>query len=88
VSRSDLVDKIDETGCCDRLFGQVVVTCYLYRFVEVQVGAWLMHLFMVQVDYRLMVYSLGIQVDAWFRLLVQVVWCRLIGTGLQQYISQ
>jgi hypothetical protein len=59
-----LVDKIDETGCCDRLFGQVVVTGYLYRFgawlmhlfmvqVEVQVGAWLMHLFMVQVDYRL-----------------------------------
>jgi hypothetical protein len=45
VSRSDLVDKIDETGCCDRLFGQVVVvTGYLYRF-----GAWLMHLFMVQV---------------------------------------
>jgi hypothetical protein len=29
-----------------------------------------------------------VQVDAWFRLLVQVVWCRLIGTGLQQYISQ
>jgi hypothetical protein len=40
------------------------VTDYLYRFgawlmhlfmvqVEVQVGAWLMHLFMVQVDYRL-----------------------------------
>jgi hypothetical protein len=45
VSRSDLVDKIDETGCCDRLFGQVIVTGYLYRF-----GAWLMHLFMVQVD--------------------------------------
>jgi hypothetical protein len=44
VSRSDLVDKIDETGCCDRLFGQVIVTCYLYRF-----GAWLMHLFMVHV---------------------------------------
>jgi hypothetical protein len=42
VSRYDLVDKIDETGCCDRFFGQVVVTCYLYRF-----GAWLMHLFMV-----------------------------------------
>jgi hypothetical protein len=41
---SNLVDKIDETGCCDRLFGQVVLTCYLYRF-----GAWLMHLFMVQV---------------------------------------
>jgi hypothetical protein len=77
VSISDLVDKIDErgycdrlfgqvvwTGCCDRLFRQVVVTCYLYMFgawlmllfmvqVEVQVGAWLMHLFMVHVDYRL-----------------------------------
>jgi hypothetical protein len=53
VSRYDLVDKIDETGCCDRLFGQVVVMVdalvhgYLYRF-----GAWLMHLFMVQVLYR------------------------------------
>jgi hypothetical protein len=47
VSRSDLVDKIDETGCCDRLFGHVVVTGYLYKF-----GAWLMHLFMVQVLYR------------------------------------
>jgi hypothetical protein len=72
VSRYDLVDKIDETGCCDRLFGQVVVTGYLYRFGAwlmhlfrlVQVGAWLMHLFMVQVDYRLvgtgwcMVYAL------------------------------
>jgi hypothetical protein len=45
VSRNDLVDNIDETGCCDRLFGQVFVTCYLYRF-----GAWLMHLFMVQVE--------------------------------------
>ena len=64
MSRFDLVDKIDETGCCDRLFGQVVVIGYLYRFgawlmhlfmvqVEVQVGAWLMHLFMVQVDYSL-----------------------------------
>jgi hypothetical protein len=58
--RSDLVDKIDETGCCDSLLGQVVVTCYLYIFgtwcmhlFMVQVGAWLMHLFMVQVDYRL-----------------------------------
>jgi hypothetical protein len=45
VSRSNLVDKIDEKRWCDRLFGQVIVTCYLYRF-----GAWLMHLFMVQVD--------------------------------------
>jgi hypothetical protein len=44
-------------------------------------GAWLMHLFMVQVDYRLMY-----MVDAWFRLLVQVVWCWLIGTCLQQYM--
>jgi hypothetical protein len=63
VSRSDLVDKIDETCCCDRLFGHGDV---VYRFgawlmhlfmvqVEVHVGAWLMHLFMVQVDYRLMV---------------------------------
>jgi hypothetical protein len=49
VSIYDLVDKIDETGCCDRLFGEVVVTGYLYRF-----GAWLMHLFMVQVDASLM----------------------------------
>jgi hypothetical protein len=42
VSRFDLVDKIDEIVCCDRLFGQVVVTGYLYRL-----DAWLMHLFMV-----------------------------------------
>jgi hypothetical protein len=64
MGRSDLVDNIDETGCCDRLFGQVVVTCNLYMFgawlmhalmlqVEVQVGTWLMHFFMVQVDYNL-----------------------------------
>jgi hypothetical protein len=64
VSRSDLVDKIDEIVFCDRLFGQVVVTGYLYMFgawlmhlfmvqVEVQVGVWLMQLFMAQVDYRL-----------------------------------
>ena len=59
MSRSNLVDNIDETSCCDSLFGQVIVRGYLYKF-----GAWLMHLFMVQVDYR------------------------LIGTGLQQYISQ
>jgi hypothetical protein len=45
VSRSDLVDKIVETSCCDRLFIQVVVTSYSYRFV-----AWLMHFFMVQVE--------------------------------------
>ena len=35
-------------GCLDKLLWQVVVTGYLYRF-----GAWMMHLFMVQVDYRL-----------------------------------
>jgi hypothetical protein len=63
VSRSDLFNKIDEIGCCDRLFGQFVLIGYSYRFgawlmhlfmvqVEVQVGAWLVHLFMVQVDYR------------------------------------
>ena len=34
MSISDLVDKIDEIGCCDRLFGQVVVTGYLL-FVQV-----------------------------------------------------
>ena len=64
MSISDFVDKIDETGCFDRFFGQFVMTCYVYRFgawlmhlfkaqVEVQVGAWLMHLFMVQFDNRL-----------------------------------
>ena len=36
MSRFDLVDMIDETGCCDRLFGQVVVTGYCDRlFVQV-----------------------------------------------------
>jgi hypothetical protein len=54
VSISDLVDKIDETCCCDRLFSQVIVACYLYKF-----GAWLMHLFMVQVE---------VQVDVWYML--------------------
>jgi hypothetical protein len=34
-----------------RLFGQVIVTGYLYRF-----GAWLIHLFMVQVE---------VHVDVW-----------------------
>jgi hypothetical protein len=37
VSRSDLVDKIDERGCCDRLFGQVFVTgCCDRLFVQVR----------------------------------------------------
>jgi hypothetical protein len=31
----------------------LMYTCLWYMVVEVQVGAWLMHLFMVQVDYRL-----------------------------------
>jgi hypothetical protein len=58
-----------------RLFGHVIVTGYLYRF-----GAWLMHLFMVQVE---------VQVDVWY-MLAQVIGIgcyRLIGIGLQQYIS-
>jgi hypothetical protein len=71
VTRSDLVDKIDETGCCNRLFGQVVVTCYLYRF-----GAWLMHLFMVQVWCMVdaLVHGTGIfvQVGAWLMHLFMV----------------
>ncbi len=40
------------------LFGQVIVTGYLYRF-----GAWWMNLFMVQVE---------VQFDAWY-MLAQVV---------------
>jgi hypothetical protein len=100
VSRSDLVDKIDETGCCDRLFGQVVVTGYLYRF-----GAWLMHLFMVQVWCMVdaLVHGTGfvqvwcmvdalvhgtcfVQVGAWLMhlFMVQV----LVQLVQQQYISQ
>jgi hypothetical protein len=51
-----------------RLFEQVIVTSYLYRF-----GAWLMHLFMVQVEVHL-------GTCYWYRLL-QVDY-RLIGTGL------
>jgi hypothetical protein len=55
-------------------------TCYLYMF-----GAWLMHLFMVHVE---------VQVDVWY-MLAHVIGTvcyrhdyRLIGIGLQQYISQ
>ena len=58
VSRYDLVDKIDEAGCCDSFFGQIVVKGYSYRF-----GAWLMHLFMVQVE---------VQVSAWLMHLFMV----------------
>ena len=62
---------------CTSLWYRLITGCL------VQVGAWLMHLFMVQVE---------VQVDAWLMhgsgLLVQVVWCRFIGTGLQQYISK
>ena len=80
MSRYDLVDKIDEIGCCDRLFGQVVVTGYLYRF-----GGWLMHLFMVQVLYRFgawLMHSLMVQVGAWLMHLFMVqVDYRLFGTG-------
>jgi hypothetical protein len=65
VSRSDLADKIDETCCCYSLFGRVVVTGYLYMFV-----AWLMHLFMVQVD-------------AWYMLaqFISTCYLQVIGTG-------
>jgi hypothetical protein len=52
--------------------------------VEVQVGAWLMHLFMVQV-----ITGCLVQVGAWLMHLFMVqVDYRLIGTGLQEYISQ
>jgi hypothetical protein len=44
--------------------------------VEVLVGAWLMHLFMVQVDYRF--FGIG-----WYRL----AGCRLIGIGCYNNIS-
>jgi hypothetical protein len=37
-----LMRQVVVIGCLERLFGQVVVTGYLYIF-----GAWLMHLFMV-----------------------------------------
>ena len=58
------------------------MTGYLYRFgawlmhlfmvqVEVQVGAWLMHLFMVQVE---------VQVDAWLMHGLGY-WYRLFGVG-------
>ena len=57
--------------------GEVIVTGYLYRF-----GAWLMHLFMIQVDYRLMHGS-----DYWYRLF-GIGWCMVdalfYGTGLLQ----
>jgi hypothetical protein len=77
VSRSDLVDNIDDTGCCDRFFGQVVVIGYFYRFgawlmhlfmvqVEVHASAWLMHFFMVQIDYMLFGIGYLVQVD-WYR---------------------
>jgi Na+(H+)/acetate symporter ActP len=59
-----------------RLFGQVIVTGYLYRF-----GAWLMRFSMVQVE---------VQFDVWY-MLAQVIGIgcyKLIGTGLKQYISQ
>jgi hypothetical protein len=68
VSIYDLVDNIDEKGCLDRLFVQVwcmvdalvhgtgwcmVDPLFHGTYCLVQVGKWLMHLFMVQVDYRL-----------------------------------
>jgi hypothetical protein len=57
VRRYDLVDKIDETCCCDRLFVHVVVISYLYRF-----GSWLMHLFMVQIEVQFYVWYMLAQI--------------------------
>jgi hypothetical protein len=56
-------------------------TCLWYMLITdclVQVGAWLMHLFMVHVGVWLM-HLFMVQVDAWFK---------FSGTGLQRYISQ
>ena len=64
MSIYNLVNNIDEIGCCDRLFGQVIVTSYLYRF-----SAWLMHLFMVQVEVQVDARLIG---TGCYRLLVQV----------------
>jgi hypothetical protein len=50
-----------------RLFGQLLVTGYLYRF-----GAWLMHLFIVQVE---------VQVEVWYML----TW--VIGIGCYKLIT-
>jgi hypothetical protein len=66
VSRYVLVDKIDETGCRDRLFGQVVVIGYLYRF-----GAWLMHLFMVHVEVQ--VWCMVDALVSWYRVVYRLV---------------
>jgi hypothetical protein len=62
------------------LFGQIIVTGYLYSF-----DAWLMHLFMVQVEVQVDVWYM-LDTGYWYRLLH--VDYRLIGTSLQQYISQ
>ena len=47
-------------GCLDKLFVQVwcMVDALIHGTGLVQVGAWLMHLFMVQVDYMLIGTSL------------------------------
>ena len=52
------------------------MTGYLYKF-----GAWLMHLFIVHDE---------VQVDVWYMLahVIGTSCYRLIGTGLQQYISE
>jgi UDP-galactopyranose mutase len=44
------------TGCCDKFYSYRFGAWLMHLFmvqVDVQVGAWLMHFFMVQVDYRL-----------------------------------
>ena len=60
-------------------------TCLCYRLIIgclVQVGAWLMHLFMVQVDYRLR-YSL-----MYGLCMVQVYWYMFTAVYLTMIVSQ
>jgi hypothetical protein len=98
VSRSDLVDKIDETGCCDRLFVQVwcMVGALVHGtgFVQVwcMVDALVHGTGFVQVWCMVdaLVHGTGfVQVGAWLMdlFMVQVDYM-LIDTSLQQYISK
>ena len=54
-------------------------TCLWYRLITsclVQVGAWLMHLFIVQVDYRLrymLMHGLGLLVDVYTVYIIVIV---------------
>ena len=66
-----------------------MVDALVYGTGWLQVGAWLMHLFMLQVDYILVH---GRCTCLWYRLITGCcmvdAWFRFIGTGLQRYISQ